>query len=381
MASLTRRALWAALSLCLFSGCVGQLGTTEPGPDMDGAVDRRDTGPRRDASGDGGPSTGEDAYVPPGTDAAPGDAHVPGPCDAVTCGANERCDASTASCICLPGFVSSGSSCVAAEPGDPSTRTVAEVCAAWEEGHRETATTAWVPGGGGDCDPGSMTPEAIDDTLRRINMFRWMIGLGPVVDRPEDHARQQECARMMDANNALSHSPPTGWECYTSEGAAGAGSSNLALGVSAAADTIDLYVGDNGVPSLGHRRWVFNGPLGSVGIGQVGRGGCLGVFHGGGSTSRTWTAWPPPGPVPLEAIGSVLWSFHSSDARGGSVRVVRVSDGSDLGVTPMRPPDGYGPSTVAWSSDGARTEGTYRVTVSGISLGEVTYDVNLVSCP
>lgn len=186
---------------------------------------------------------------------------------------------------------------------------------------------------------------------------------------------------MMDANGALSHMPPTSWACYTAEGAAGAGSSNIALGVSAAADTIDLYVGDNGTASLGHRRWVFNGPLGSVGIGQVGRGGCLGVFDSSGSTTRTWTAWPPPGPVPLDAIGGSLWSFHASGASGGSVRVVRVSDGMDLGVTAMALPDGFGPSTVAWSSALARTADTYRVTISGIPLGEVTYDVTLVSCP
>jgi hypothetical protein len=224
-----------------------------------------------------------------------------------------------------------------------------------------------------------MTRDAIDDTLRRINMFRWMIGLGPVVDRPEDHQRQQQCARMMDANGMLSHSPPTGWDCYTAEGAAGAGSSNLALGFGSSARTIDLYVDDGGVDSLGHRRWIFNPPLGSVGIGHVGSGGCLGVFNGGGSTTRTWTAWPPPGPVPLDAIGTARWSFHSEGASGGSVRVVRVSDGADLGVSSMGLPDGYGPSTVAW--DGESDAGTYRVTVSGVPIGEVTYDVTLVECP
>lgn len=359
--------------LTLVSGCVGELGSSSPG-DLDGGASR----PDGHTSGDGGST---DDAIAPATDAAGSDAPAPGPCDGVTCGANARCEPSTASCVCLPGFVSSGSSCVAAPAGDPSTRTTSEVCTAWADGHIQNAATAWIPGDGSACDPGSMTRDAIDDALRRINLFRWMIGLGPVVDRPEDHARQQQCARMMDENGMLDHSPPASWACYTAEGALGAGSSNLSLGVSAAADTIDLYVHDDGVGSLGHRRWVLNGPLGSVGIGQVGRAGCLGVFNGGGSTSRTWTAWPPPGPVPIDAIGGSLWSFHSDGASGGSVRVVRVSDGADLDVTAMALPDGYGPSTVAWASDGARTAGTYRVTVSGIPIGEVTYEVTLVSCP
>jgi hypothetical protein len=366
MASHALRPILALVAITSMPGCVGQLADPAGG---DGGPPRVDGGRTTD---DGG-STGTDAA---GTDGA-----APGPCDTVTCGDNARCEPSTASCACIPGFVSDGSSCVAAMPGDPSTRTTSEVCTAWDEGHVQNATTAWTPGDGSACDPGTMTRDAIDDALRRINMFRWMIGLAPVVDRPEDHARQQQCARMMDTNGMLNHMPPSTWDCYTAEGAAGAGSSNLSLGVSAAADTIDLYVHDDGVGSLGHRRWVFNPPLGAVGIGQVGRAGCLGVFDGSSSTTRTWTAWPPPGPVPLEAIGSSLWSFHSDGASGGAVRVVRVSDGVDLGASAMSLPDGFGPSTVAWASDGARTEGTYRVTVSGIPLGEITYDVTLVACP
>jgi hypothetical protein len=226
-----------------------------------------------------------------------------------------------------------------------------------------------------------MPPAAIDDTLRRINGFRWLVGLDPVVDDPAVHTRQQSCAVMMYRNGSLDHSPPDTWRCYTSEGASGAGSSNLALGTGNSADTIDLYIDDRGVPSLGHRRWVLNGPLGRVGIGFAGNAGCLGVFDRSSSTDRTWTSWPPPGFAPSDTTGA-WWSFHSD--RGGvadaTVRMVRVSDGTDVTGTIHRMPEGYGVSAVAWAPTERTVGQRYRVTVNASSIGEISYEVEIVSC-
>ena len=327
-----------------------------------------------------------DATAPPGLDAPMGptpDAFTPpmGACATITCGANQRCDEASAACVCLPGFVDSGSSCTAAPAGDPSTRSTADACAIWAEAHRTTASSAWTMGAT-ECEGGSMPREAIDDTLRRITGFRAMVGLGPVVDIPDLAAQQQACAVMMYRNGSLSHSPPMGWRCYTAEGAAGAGSSNLALGTSTSADTIDLYVDDHRVDSLGHRRWVLNGPLGRVGIGFAGNAGCLSVFDSSGSTSRTWISWPPPGPAP-EATTGAWWSFQSTgpSIAMATVTMVRVRDGMDVTGTVHRVPDGYGGSAVAWEPTDRTVGERYRVTVTSGALGEISYEVEIVSCP
>jgi hypothetical protein len=355
------------------AGCEGTLSSSEPGVDA------------------GRPAL-DDAWSAPGTDAwsAGADAWAPGvdaysptsPCATVTCGANQRCDEATRACVCLPGFVDmGGAGCDAAPPGDPSARTTAEVCAGWRDAHATTAGESWTPGAG-MCDPGSMPRAAIDDTLTRINGFRWMIGLGPVVDDPGVAARQQACAVMMYRNGRLDHSPPDTWTCYTADGAAGAGSSNLALGTGNSADTIDLYVDDRGVSSLGHRRWVLNGPLGRVGIGFAGNAGCLGVFDRSGSSDRTWTSWPPPGFAPSDTAGA-WWSFHSNagSVADATIRMVRASDGTDVTGEIHRVPEGYGVSAVAWSPTEATVGQRYRITATTSSIGEITYEVEIVACP
>ncbi|MBX7192430.1 MAG: CAP domain-containing protein [Sandaracinaceae bacterium] len=368
----------AALVACMIlAACDGTLTSS----------DERDTGARPDARGetDAFVSPDLDARVPSDLDAyvAPGvDAWAPtGPCATVTCGANQRCDDATGACICLPGFVDSGSSCTAAPPDDPSTRTSAQACAIWSEAHRTTASSSWNEGAT-ECDGGSLPREAIDDTLRRITGYRALVGLGPVVDNPGLEAQQQACAVMMFRNGTLNHMPPMSFRCYTAEGAAGAGSSNLSLGTGTSADTIDLYVDDGGVSSLGHRRWVLNGPLGRVGIGFAGNAGCLSVFDGSGSTARTWISWPPPGPAPQDTT-TAWWSFHSTGGSisGATVSMVRVADGMDVTGTVHALPDGYGGSAVAWEPTERSVGSRYRVTVTGGALGEISYEVEIVSCP
>lgn len=235
------------------------------------------------------------------------------------------------------------------------------------------------------CDPGTLDAAAVDDTLRRITMFRWLVGLGPVSADPAQMARDQACALMMYRNRMLNHSPPMSWTCYSAAGAMGAGSSNLALGTRTPGDAIDLYMDDSRVPSLGHRRWVINGPLARVGIGFAGNAQCLGVFDGSGSSSRMWTAWPNPGPSPVAAAPGELWSFHSNTfgLASATMAVTRVSDGMTMAGSVEHPPNGYGPNTVAFRPSGWRPMAgqTYSVTVSGFSGGPITYQTAFVACP
>lgn len=353
----------------------GALVPTDGGPREDDGSTGLDAGPGTDR--DGGPSPLDAGPTP--VDSGPAD-----PCATVTCGANARCDPATRACVCDPGFTMSGASCVAIPPGDPAGRTASEVCTQWRDGHVENASDPWNEVAGDMCAPGTLTAEAIDDTLRRVNLFRWMVGLDPVGGDPAQHPDDQACAVLMSVNGMLDHTPPTSWTCWSSAASQGAGSSNLALGVGSPGDAIDLYMDDSGVASLGHRRWVLNGPLGRVGIGFAGNAQCLGVFDMSGASDRDWTAWPNPGPVPLAAIDPI-WSFHSNRMSMGSatVTVVRVGDGATLPVTVTHPPDGYGPSTVAYRPMGwsPAVGERYRITIDGVSGGPISYETEPVTCP
>jgi hypothetical protein len=352
-----------------------------------------DGGPVDGGSVDGGPVDGGGAR----SDGAPspGDLGLPDlgssdmgptdPCATVRCGAGQRCDVPTGSCVCSPGFVSGGSGCVPAPPGDPETRTAADVCARWRDERRVRAESPWIPGAT-MCDPGSVPPDAVEDTLRRVNLYRWLTGLPPVTEAEEMRAAVQACALMMSVNGRLDHNPPSSWACYTEAGRAGAASSNLSLGSSSAADGIDLFMDDRGVPSLGHRRWILNGPLGRVGIGYARQGvgaSCLGVFDTSGSSTREWTAYPNPGFAP-RATASADWSFHSNRWSLGTaaVSVVRVSDGVDLPVSVMHPPNGFGPNAVSWRPMGwtPAVGERYRVTVTGGTPSPIAYEIELVDC-
>ncbi|MCB9603643.1 MAG: hypothetical protein H6721_05985 [Sandaracinus sp.] len=375
--------------MLLLVGCTGTLSSRSDEGRRDGGTTRDDAGTfvrdgsvasDADLAVDGG-GTPIDGGVDGGVDSGPTD-----PCAGVSCPANAACDPRSRACFCRPGFVDDGAACVAPPAGDPATRTEADVCEAWRTGHVENARPAW--SGSGACGPGTMAPEAIDDTLRRINLFRWLAGLPPVSDRPEEHDAQMECAAMMSANGALSHSPPESWDCYTSAGAGAAGRSNIALGYGTPGAAIDGYMLDRNTPSLGHRRWILNPPLGRVGIGFASPsrpGQCLSVFDRSGSGSeRTWTAYPNPGPSPM-FLAQGEWSFQThgiSLSAGSSATVVRVGDGMTLPVTTRQTGGGGPPNSLVIVPDGWTPEAgqTYRVTVDGLSVGEISYEVTLVEC-
>ena len=295
--------------------------------------------------------------------------------------------------MCSPGFVDQGGACVAAPPGDPTTHSQTEVCDHWADGHVIT-TPSPLQASGADCDAGTLAQGGIVDTLVRINMFRWMVGLGPTGDSPSLNASAQKCANLeawWPWTGGSPHSPPASSKCYTAEGAAAAGSSNLAWGSGHPADSIDQFMRDSGSEStLGHRRWIINPPLDPVGIGYWETGGpygnaaCLAVFGSGGDgPNPPWVALPPPGFVPM-TLTQWTWSFHGSVGGVGNatITMLRVDDSAPLAVKVQKLQQGYGQEAISWTPQGWQPEAgkTYRVTVGGLGSGEVSYEVKPVGC-
>ncbi len=335
--------------------------------------------------GDAGAPTPPDAGVDAGVD----------PCATLSCPANgARCDRALARCICGPGFSGDGTTCTPVAPGSPESRTSNEVCTAWraaevrrEPGDGFTTSTA-------TCDPGTLSRDALDDALLRLNFFRWLVGLGPTTDDAQANATGQACAVIAAWNPAgqQAHSPQPSATCYTQAGAGGAGSSNIAWGAGDARNAIDLWIIDSGNEStFGHRRWLLNPPLNPVGIGHY-RGGnnygtasCISVFGGSGTGPQpAFVAFPPPGFSPT-ALTQWPWTIHGSiPLSGAAVTVTRVADGVAMPVHLGALSGGYGqPALLVVREGWSPVEGqTYHVRLSGSGgPGSIEYDVTPTGCP
>jgi uncharacterized protein YkwD len=355
-----------------------------PTTDAGGAVSYDAGRPAVDAGSSDSGATAFDAGGGLPTDAGPVDF-----CASVTCQANAACDRVTGHCACVPGF--QGTTCTPIPPGSPAARTAAEVC---------TARTASLPSrANGDgfttstatCDPGQLSRDALDDTLARLNFFRWLVGLGPTTDDTSDDAVAQKCALISAWNPAgpSAHFPQPSATCYSTDGAAGAGSSNIAWGSGSGPDAIDQWMIDNGnQTTFGHRRWLLNPPLGPVGIGfyrggnNYGSASCIRVFGGSGSAiTQPLTAFPPPGFSPAE-FATWPWTIHGDLPASMSV-IVTASDGGVLPTQLNVLTPNYGQNAAFLDRQGwAPVAGeVYRVTVSGSGVPDVSWDVKPVSCP
>ena len=383
------------LGLVLTLGCEGTLTITGPSADG-GAVDVSigDAGPRvdgetPDVTAPSDSSVAMDAPDGGALDGGAPDAGRPdgGPCSA-GCGANQAC--LMGSCSCAAGYLFEGGACVPEAGSDPTLHSEADVCMRWRDSGSGTAgfTVSEVM-----CDAGQLSPEAIDEGMGRIHFYRWLSGLGPA-STAESHVQAQACALVSSWNPAgpAAHSPGPDSVCYSPEGAAGAGSSNIAWGSRTTVAAIDQWVQDNGnATTMGHRRWILNPPLSGVQLGLY-RGGtsyggaaCMGVFGRSGDGRRPeWFALPPPGVSPL-GLPVSTWTFHASWSFAGvTVQVTRMSDGADLPVTilPLSSGGGGGYSNAtSFRPDGWSREAgeTYRVNiVAGDQSAE--YDVRPVDC-
>jgi hypothetical protein len=269
------------------------------------------------------------------------------------------------------------------------------VCTHWKQGHVITEPSP-LSASGTECDAGTLKPGAVTDTLVRINLFRWLEGLGPVSDDAQYDADAQLCSNLeswWDFTSTVSpHAPPVTSKCYTATGASTAGQSNISWGSGGPAQSIDQYMEDNGNDTtLGHRRWLVNPPLNPIGIGywqtggKYGNASCLRVFASKGTGPKpSWNAVPPAGFSPIEMAKYKQWSFEGSLAgiAKATASVLRVDDNTQLPITQQALSQGYGQETMSFKPNGWTAEAgkTYRVTVTGLGAGDVIYDVKPVTC-
>ncbi len=283
------------------------------------------------------------------------------------------------------GGVSTGG--LPATGGQGGGTSVAAICARWTSDRQNLAEGSWT-GSVSSCAAGDVTGPGRANALKLVNLYRWLCGLPAVGTDSAKDTSAQDCALIMDANNKLSHSPPSSWACHSASGAAAAGKSNIAS--TAGVKAVDLYIADPGnETTMGHRRWILNNKLGPIGLGSTSSYSCMHVIGGSGSGSNAWTAFPPPGPVPAKlftasyaSVDSTGWTIQSESINLASAKVTITEGGQNRPVTVATLQSGYGSKYAivirpqGWTSAAGKT---YKVSVTGISQA-INYDVQVVSC-
>jgi hypothetical protein len=242
------------------------------------------------------------------------------------------------------------------------------------------------------CTAGDTSAVFKQAVLSRINFYRAMVGVpATVVLDALNNAKAQKAALMMSTNNTLSHTPPSTWSCYSTDGAQAAGNSNISLGHNGW-NAVDGQMRDNGTnnTAVGHRRWLTLPQAQTMGTGDV---AAVGTFReanaiwvplSAGSNPRpvtrdTFVAWPTRGFNPYTIVPK-RWSFAYPKADFSKAVVTMSTGGQNVPVTIDSRVTGYGENTLVWrpyhyTADSnwvkPTTDTTYQVTVSQVLIGGV----------
>jgi hypothetical protein len=281
--------------------------------------------------------------------------------------------------------VREGLECVGGPLPEMGERTEAVVCARWGTDH-VNVQQEWTPLDPGDpCDYGEVSVDAIRNAVLRTNLYRWLVGLQPVGYARDLFDAVQACSVIQRAQGGLDHTPDEGTACYTPLGGQTAGQSNLSVG-SGMAGSVDAYVGDRGVDSLGHRRWVLSPNLSEVAFGLKDGFSCMHVFRSAGAAPVQFVAWPPAGHVPLGAARGV-WSVAfpgPRDVTADTTIEVAVDGAAPNQVAWASIPGGFGSAnpTLGWEMPPSvyRHGATVEVTVRNLHDGDLSYTLRFTDC-
>jgi hypothetical protein len=252
------------------------------------------------------------------------------------------------------------------------------------------------------CQAGTLKPEVGARVLATLNDIRAHHNLPPVTYAAADEPAVQQSALMMAANGALSHNPPTNWNCYTTAGATAAGQSNIYLGTGGLrySQDADIMIGwltdTNNVTAnnIGHRRWLLYPFLSTIAYGRVAGtwqtsnradGASIKVIN---STQNTAGPLPDYVAYPFQDYpvkyfdSSALLSFgviankssnfgaNSSVSFANAVITVKARGGATLTVSNQSwDNEGYGlPNSLQWNVSGLTANTIYDVTINNVTV-------------
>lgn len=204
------------------------------------------------------------------------------------------------------------------------------------------------------CNPGSISDEAREKTLQRINYYRKLGGLKTDVNFDQNLSSPcQEAALMMHKNKALSHDPPKAWDCYTSGGAGAAGKSNLARGRHSTG-AIALYMIDPGSSNIhvGHRRWILYSRAKDFGMGSTTAAHALYVINNRIAAPEDLEFIAYPNRLFPRPLLPDRWSFSIPKADFTDAKVqVFTEEGHSLDLLQHPVQNGFADNTLVWEPD------------------------------
>jgi hypothetical protein len=298
--------------------------------------------------------------------------------------------------------------CALAQAGQcikPLTRSKDEVCQRWKADRPQLAKVLQdMPGH--LCDPGKTSDVAIQDALRRLNLFRWVSGVGPLTIDEGWNELARSCAIIQSyLTPDISHFPENTATCWTEQGYTTSGQSELAggsLNPASAVDGLIFDTGDNNFHILGHRQGMLNPWLTKVGIGfalaDASPATCVRMFDDTPvnlpSGIDAVYSWPSPGHQPWELIARstyltadalLEWSLNLSDevdVTNTKVRLVRRKGTTweDVPVTSGKYQDVRFHGLWINVGESRLPPGTYAIIVSGSSLPTFGYQMLLEQC-
>ncbi len=302
----------------------------------------------------------------------------PQPCNQLECGLDPLFGQSCGSCgeglFCLAG------ACVEGSPAQ-------EACARYNHDRALMSEDAW-GGSINQCVEATMSEAWQQAALLNVNLYRWFAGLPPLALNPALYAGQQKCALILDANNSLSHNPPSFWKCWSQAGSKAAGGSNIATMPAVIAG--DLYMIDPGnETTMGHRRWILSNWLSSTAFGSTKDYSCMATKSGGGGANAQWTAWPPAGyyPVDWHAMSwtntdETGWTIQSDSINLSNAKVTVTEGGQNRPMSVIKLKGGYGSDYAinmvpqGWK---IKAGATYTVSVTGTNP-PISYEIHSLDC-
>ena len=260
-----------------------------------------------------------------------------------------------------------------------------------------------------NCQAGQLTTTTTSTVLAELNAIRALHKLPAVTYSAADEPAAQAAALLQAANDALSHTPPTSWKCYTALGATGSGSSNLfggygnGLTLMTEDEVLAGWLTETNnlvVDSVGHRRWLLYPFLGSVAYGRVagasptqtrGDASALKVIGNVGAGVANGTL-PPYVAYPYQdyparyfstssllSFGVIAGSTANSSANSNvnfanAVVTVRQRGGGTMTVSKQTYDNqGYGlPNNLQFAVAGLQAGIYYDVTITGVVVGGAT---------
>ena len=233
-----------------------------------------------------------------------------------------------------------------------------------------------------NCTPGTLPDSVHKKVLERLNYVRRLAGVPDNCTFDADlNKKCQAAALMMRANGDLSHMPPRDWLCWTTDGATGAGNSNLSLGYGGSEALIGQVEDDGGNnQSVGHRRWILYPDRKVFGHGSTPGSMALWALGGSGSMQsedvreryeNAYISWPAQYYFPATML-PYRWSLSNNSADFSDASVEMYCNNKRVPLEQLEVDGGYGSPTMVWEPDLSNydlsKEVTFKVVVKKVEM-------------